>query len=270
MFDYSELRQVTSRDNPLVKQYIKLRDQKKYRIELGLFVLEGARLISDAVSEGLRIEYAFVTEQAANKYPETAAGLMKASIIGTYLIPESLGDVLSATQGSQGLYCCAHTLDKITAADKMNTVGKYLVLDNLQDPGNIGTIIRAADAVGIDGIFLCGCCDIYNPKTVRSTMGSMFRVPLVDDMDYESVISLLHACGIMTFASVVDADARDIRRVSFAGGSAVVIGNEGNGLTERDASLCNQKITIKMKGNINSLNAASAASIILWEMTDEE
>lgn len=140
----------------------------------------------------------------------------------------------------------------------------------MQDPGNIGTIIRAADAVGIDRVYLCSCCDIYNPKTVRSAMGSMFRVKLTDNDNYADVISSLKDAGVTTYASVIDSSAQSLRDTVFDRRSAVVIGNEGNGLSEEDADACDKKITIKMKGNINSLNAASAASIMLWEMTRTE
>ncbi len=262
--------EITSRENPLIKQYIKLRDHKKHRSELKMFVLEGKRLVMDAVSEGAELELGFVTREAQKKYPDEVNLLRQALKKDLYLITDELGDVLSDTKGSQGIYCCARALDKIPAVDKINTGGKFLVLNSLQDPGNIGTIIRAADAVGINGVYLCSCCDIYNPKVVRSTMGSLFRVPFCDSAKYSSVIALLRASGIATYASVVDKDAQSVKDVTFDGGAAIVIGNEGRGLAREDADLCDKKITIKMNGNINSLNAASAASILLWEMTRRE
>ena len=272
MTDALYLKDISSRENPLVKRYAKLRDYKKYRSELGMFVIEGARLCADAAAEGMELEYGFITHRAAEKYPDTADALHKALGDRLYFIPEELAQVLSDTKGSQGIYCCVkiRTLDKIISADKINDGGKYLVLNNLQDPGNIGTIIRAADAVGIDRVYLCSCCDIYNPKTVRSAMGSMFRVKLTDNDNYADVISSLKDAGVTTYASVIDSSAQSLRDTVFDRRSAVVIGNEGNGLSEEDADACDKKITIKMKGNINSLNAASAASIMLWEMTRTE
>lgn len=182
---------ITSKDNPLVKQYIKLRDFKKHRAEEKKFVLEGARIISDAAEEGIKIDFGFITDLALEKYPEAAEQLYNACKGRIYGVSPEIASRLSDTKGGQGIFCCAFALDKILTADTINNGGKYLVLNNLQDPGNVGTIMRSCDAVGADGVFLCGCCDIYNPKTVRSTMGSMFRLKWSDGESYENVISAL-------------------------------------------------------------------------------
>lgn len=268
MNDFSVLPIITARDNSLIKQYIKLRDMKKVRKELGMFVIEGARLVLDAAAEGIIIEAGFLTEEAARKYPEAAAELVRTASKKVYMISDAVSDRLSDTGTSQGIYCLAHTLDKILTADKINKYGRYLILNNLQDPGNVGTIIRVADAVGLDGVYLCGCCDIYNPKTVRSTMGSMFRVPISDELNYQDAVKSLSEAGVTTYASVIDKDALDVRGAGLGKGCAVVIGNEGNGLTHEESDICDKRITIRMQGNINSLNAASAACILLWEMSE--
>lgn len=260
------MNKITSRENPLIKDYIKLRDIRKYRTEEEMFPLEGARLIEDALNEGVKLRYAFFTPEAEVKHPGVVSALIAALGEEAYEIPSGLVQKLCDTKASQGLFAAAKVLDKILTADKIKDGGKFLILDQLQDPGNVGTIIRAADAVGISGVFLCGCCDVYNPKVVRSTMGSLFRVPVSQDMEYREVISAMNESGIATYASVVDSSARSLAEVSFEKDAAVVIGNEGNGLSPEDAALCKERITIKMKGNINSLNAATAAGIILWEM----
>ncbi len=258
---------ISSRDNPLIKQYIKLREQKKQRTADNRFVLEGARIISDAINEGVNIDFAFYTEDSVLRYPDTVERLVSACGDRAYIITRDLAQRLSDTKGSQEIFCCAFALDKILSFDKINNGGKYLVLNNLQDPGNVGTILRTADAVGVDGVFLCGCCDIYNPKTVRSTMGSLFRVPWCCDYSYPSVIDKLRECSVKTYASVIDKLAVDLKGHEFPKNCALVIGNEGKGLSEAEAALCDERITIKMNGNIDSLNAAMAAGIFLWEMT---
>lgn len=258
---------ISSRENPLIKSYIKLKDQKKYRTEQKRFVLEGARLITDAVNEGVKIDFGFITDLAEEKYPEAAEKMISACPQRVFRIAPDIADRLGDTKANQGIFCCAFALDKSLSFDKIKNGGKYLVLNNLQDPGNVGTILRVSDAVGIDGVFLCGCCDIYNPKTVRSTMGSMFRVPFCTDQDYTNLISMLKTASVKTYASVIDKDAASVRDLKFEQNCAVVIGNEGSGLDEAQAMLCDERITIKMSGNINSLNAATAAGIILWEMT---
>lgn len=259
---------LSSKENPLIKQYIKLRDLKKARSEQGLFVLEGSRIVADAVKENVTIEAAFVTEEAINKYSDTASLLADRIGDRLYTVTPDIAARLSDTKGSQGVFAIAKRLDKTLDSAKINNGGKFLILNCVQDPGNVGTILRVADAVGIDGVFLCGnSCDIYNPKIVRSTMGSLFRLAVCDELSYFETISVLKENSIKTYASVIDTDAESVRGFNFPKNCAVVIGNEGNGLTREEALMCDDRITIKMSGNINSLNAAMAAGIILWEMT---
>lgn len=131
-------------------------------------------------------------------------------------------------------------------------------------------IIRTADALGIDGIIASECCDLYNPKVIRSTMGSIFRMKIFTEPDTDIIFSELSGKNIKSFASVTDSDALNINSVNFNGGCAVFIGNEGNGLPEEVSEKCTEKITIPMHGTINSLNAAMAAGIIMWELKRNE
>lgn len=259
---------ITSKDNPGIKLYIKLRDQKKARTENGMFVLEGARIIADAVKENVKLECAYITDEAREKYGDTVALLEEVLGDKVYDVSRDIAAKLSDTKGSQGVFAVAARLDKTIDISKIENGGKFLVLNSVQDPGNVGTILRVADAVGVDGVFLCGnSCDMYNPKIVRSTMGSLFRLAVRDDLPYSETVSWLRDNGILTLASVIDTDANSVREFDFPENCAVVIGNEGNGLSRDEALLCDDRITIRMNGNINSLNAAMAAGIILWEMT---
>ena len=261
--------EILSRDNPKVKLYCKLRDKRSARDNEGLFVLEGARIIADAIKESIPLKSAFYTHDAAVKHPETVSALCDILGENAFLVSEEVSEKLGDTAAPQGIFAVSARLDKTPPLDKIES-GKFLILDNLQDPGNIGTILRAADAVGISGVYLCGGCDIYNPKLVRSTMGSLFRVPVCDKLSYADVIALFKNSSVKTYAAVVDKDAESLRGFAFPDSCAVVIGNEGNGLTKEDADLCDGKITIKMSGSIESLNAASAATIFLWELMKGE
>lgn len=258
--------QILSRDNPRIKLYVRLRDKKSARESEGLFVLEGARIISDALKENIPLKSAFYTASARERYPEAVEKLRICLGDDALEISDDVSAKLGDTVAPQGIYAIASRLDKTPPLDKIVYGGKYLVLNSLQDPGNVGTILRAADAVGISGVYLCNSCDIYNPKLVRSTMGSLFRVPVTDQLSYVEVISLMRSSGIPAYASVVDKDAKSLREFIFPKSCAVVIGNEGNGLSKEDAELCDDRITIKMSGTIESLNAASAATIFLWEL----
>lgn len=259
---------ITSRDNRKISEYIRLRDKASERESEGLFTLEGARLVMDALKENAALTDAFYTDQAAEKYPEVINRLKENLSDHAHKITPEISKKLCDTVNPQGVYAVAQRLDKFQESCKIVDGGKYLVLNGLQDPGNVGTILRCADAVGIDGVYVCGCCDIYSPKTVRSTMGSLFRLK-IEKADYFPLIENLRSKGVAVYASVVSKDADILGDFDFPATSAVVIGNEGNGLNNDEINACARRLTIKMKGTIESLNAASAASIILWELTRE-
>lgn len=259
---------IISKDNSNVKLYQKLVTSKKARDEHNMFTLEGVRLIYEAITENLELHCVFVAESVSEKYGE-ALNLLEEKNMSSkiFYISDEISKKLSDTINPQGIYAICKKLDKLFSADTIINNGKYIILNNLQDPGNIGTIIRTADAVGIDGIVLTdNCCDIYNPKVIRSTMGSIFRMNLWNICETEQVINIFKNKNIMTFAAVIDTDAVSLTKCDFSGGTAVIIGNEGNGLPKQISNLCDIKLTIKMNGNINSLNAAMASGIIMWEM----
>lgn len=265
---------IVSRDNPKIKLYLKLAGSKKARQEAGLFVLEGARLCSDAISEWqsgrLEIHAAFASLSALEKYGDYIDARLfedeKSDVFFT--VDEKLCQKISDTKASQGVYIIARMSNNILSEDCIKSNGKYLILNNLQDPGNLGTLLRTADAVGVDGVILSNnCCDLYNPKTLRSAMGSIFRIKTYIHNDFAQVVDVFRSCGVKTWASVVDKDAVSLVNADLSCGSAVVVGNEGNGLAKEQAMLCDERVTIKMQGNINSLNAAMAGAIMLWEMT---
>lgn len=256
---------LTSRENGYIKEYKKLLINKKYRKNEKKYVLEGIRLIEDAAKENSVIDCVLITEKAMTKYGESL-DLLSSKVKKKIYISDELGEYLSDTEGTQGVFAICNILDKTDLSSKIYIGGRYIILDKLQDPGNVGTIIRTADAIGIDAVILCESCDIYSPKVVRSTMGSMFRIPLYDNFKTEQVLTLMREKNVKSYAAVIDDDADNLAEVDFKNGGVVVIGNEGNGLNEKTESLCDRKVTIKMHGNINSLNAAMAAGIIMWEM----
>lgn len=257
---------IKSKDNPHIKLYIKLAGSKKERNNYGMYVLEGYRLVSDALHEDSKIVHLFLTESAYEKYESelSQADLREVNLI---VISNELGIRISSTEKTQGVFaiCMAKTKKNFENAAKSD--GKYIVLHQLQDPGNVGMIIRTADAVGIDGIIMSESCELYNPKVVRSTMGSLFRVPIFPDENIQNILDTMKKNEITTYAAVIDADAQSLSDQIFDSGSAVLIGNEGNGLPDDIVSVCDKRVTIRMKGHLNSLNAAMATGIFMWEMT---
>lgn len=254
---------ITSKDNPVIKLYQKLSSSKKERLEYGLFVLEGLRIVEDALSEESGITHLLLTEQAYDKFGNA---VLQADLrdTKTFVISNELGKRIASTDTTQGVFAICRI--PVRRSITFRSGGRYVVLFGLQDPGNVGMIIRTADALGIDGIILSGSCDLYSPKVIRSTMGSVFRINIMIENDAERLFGLLDDNNVVTSAAVIDTDAESINSCGFAGTQAVFIGNEGNGLPRETAMRCSRRVTIPMHGNINSLNAAMAAGILMWEL----
>ncbi len=252
---------VTSKDNKQLKHCTKLVSSKKARREEGLFVAEGQRLCEDAVRSGLCPVQTFILEDMVEK----CSSIIEASQ-QVFLITEELSAKISDTQTPQGVFCIFEALDNGDSVDTMKWQ-RVLLLSSLQDPGNLGTIIRSAEAFGIDGLILSADCpDLTAPKVIRSTMGGVFRMPIkvVDNMEAE--ISRLREDGFAVYATALSDKSLDITGLDLSGKVAAVIGNEGNGLTQQVIDACTAPVIIPMAGKAESLNAAIAASIVIWEM----
>lgn len=254
---------VTSKDNINIKNTIKLKKSSKFRRETSSFIAEGVRVCMDAYFSNAQIDTFFSTEIARDKYADE---FEKLSSIAqkTIIVTPAIFSLISDTQTPQGFLCIIKILDKNGEFDTIKNSSKFLALDNVQDPNNLGTILRTAEAFGISGVILSeDCCDIYSPKVVRGSMGAVFRLPF---LKCASVCEFLDKHPeLNSFAAVVD-DAEKITEVDFCSPCVTVIGNEGNGLKSETIAMCNKRITIPMNGKAESLNASVAASIIMWEM----
>ena len=255
---------LTSKDNAQIKHTVKLKKSAKYRKQTGCFIAEGLRVCMDALRSGEAIELLFVTEAAMQKNRESFDRLRDAADKAYQVSPE-LFALMSDTQTPQGFLCVIKALDKSADFDKIENGGKFLALDNVQDPNNLGTILRSAEAFGVSGVVLSSdCCDVYNPKVVRGSMGAVFRLPLLTTDDLSAW--LLSFPQLQTYAAVVDASAEPVTQIHFQEPCAVVVGNEGNGIRPAVAAACRRQITIPMNGRAESLNASVAAAILIWEM----
>lgn len=256
---------ITSKDNELIKEAAKLIQSSKYRREKGLFAAEGVRLCADGVLSGSEAEYFLYTENAAKKYPAEFE-LISASSKKSFAVSESVFRKISDTTNPQGFFCVFVVLDKSHKLDKINTQGRYAALENIQDPSNLGTILRTAEALGVDGIILSAdCCDVYSPKVIRGSMGAVFRVPVRIEENFTGFIRDLSENGIITYASTPH-EAEDINGVDFSNGGVMLIGNEGNGLRAETIAACTKCVRINMKGRAESLNAAAAAAILMYKL----
>ena len=255
---------ITSRDNPRVKRLVKLQSSARFRRQNGVFAAEGLRVCRDAMLSKAVIETVYVTQTALKKYADKLNALMEYSG-ETVVLSDAVFSHVCDTKNPQGVLCEIKTLDKTLQSVKIKNGGKFLALDNVQDPNNLGTILRSAEAFGVSGVILSeDCCDIYNPKVVRGSMGAVFRVPFIVCTSIADFLG--EYSNLSSYAAVVDKDAEKITDISFEDSCVVVIGNEGNGLKEETISACQKKITIPMNGNAESLNASAAATVIIWEM----
>ena len=250
------MKKICSKDNRIFKLCRQL-SNKKYRSKLGLYLIEGENLIEEALKNGCEIENLLISENYKGNF--------KTPDEKVFLLDESLFSQLAQTETSQGIMAVVKT-PRFSPDDFYNMEGgNFVILDRLQDPGNIGTIIRTADAAGYDLVIaMKGTADIFSPKVVRAATGSLFRMPVVF-MDSDSeLVEFTRAAGKKLVATCFDTDRyyfdEDLRK-----DIALVIGNEGNGISQNLIDSSELKIKIPMHGNIESLNASVAAAILMYE-----
>ncbi len=262
--------EITSRENRWIKEYRKLSADAKHRRESRQFVLEGARLCGDAAQSDVVIKAVLFTSRAAQQYAETVAAVC-AVAAQVFEIGEALASYLSDTESPQGIFCIATLPERASLVpEQLLPQGRYAALECVQDPANLGTIIRAAEAFGFEGLILSGgCCDPYSPKVLRGSMGGVFRLPLFFVPSLGPLLADLNGLGFTTAACIVGEDAVAIQQASLGAGTVCVIGNEGNGLLPQTQAACTARITIPMMGRAESLNASVAAGIVFWEMVRE-
>ena len=254
------MEKITSKNNDIVKDTKKLITSSKARVQNRAFVLEGARLCFDVLNSVYSVKTVFVTEKLFEKYPLEISALIDRAE-KAYMISDEVSKKLSDTENPQGVFAVCNMKDENTLLKSE----KIIALDNVQDPSNVGAIIRTSEALGIEDIIAYNCCDIYNSKVLRASMGSVLRenIYLCDNLE-ETLKSLKGE--YMIYSSVPSNSAKRITEIDFSKPSVCVIGNEANGVEENIKELSDKLITIPMFGNAESLNASAAASIIMWEM----
>lgn len=254
------MEKITSKTNDIIKDTKKLITSSKARAQSAAFVLEGARLCFDVLNSVYGIKTLLVTEKLFEKYPLEISAMIDKSE-SSFFISEEVSKKLSDTENPQGIFAVCEMIKN----DERISGAKLVALDNVQDPSNVGAIIRTAEALGIDGIIAYNCCDIYNPKTLRASMGSVLREKIYVTDNLEKTLGELSK-EYKLYSTVPDRNAKKITEVDFSAPSICVIGNEANGVEENIKNLSDNLITIPMLGNAESLNASAAASIVMWEM----
>lgn len=248
---------IESRANSLVKHLRKLGASRSYRREKQEFLCDGPKLLEEAYRAGAEIHDILVDAAAWENLLKRLPWLENEKVS---LSAPGVLDSASAVETPQGvLFSCG--IPKREAGKK----GRLLLLDHLQDTGNMGTIIRSADAFGIDAVIAEDSADFWNPKTVRAAMGALFRVP-VFQAQLTDTIAECRKADIPVYAAILNRDARSPDKLNLSR-SAVIIGNEGSGVRKEIADCADGAVFIPMPGDAESLNAAVAASILMWEMT---
>lgn len=284
----SERETVTSRQNKAVVLVSKL-DEKKYRDAEGMFRFDGIKLFSEACFCGLENQLVFIKESSADKIIARLYELgiedLEAHTKRCIYINDEIFNKISSEKSPEGIICASNYIDKFHKIIKINKRGifydgenepqiyrgeKLIMLESIRDPGNLGTIIRGAYALGIDRILLSGdCADIYNSKTVRAAMGSLFRMKidrLHRDCALSDAINALRSSGRRVFATALDKNALPFENVDLRSDDVVVIGNEGHGISPESINACDRSVYIPMTEGAESLNAAMAATVFIWEL----
>ena len=249
---------ITSTSNSQVKQVAALQTKAKARREQGLFVVEGLRLTGEVPAD--RLDRLYVTEAFLEEHPEAVEGLSYETVT------EQVLRAMSDTQNPQGILGVVRQQEySIGEMCRGKKAPLLLILENIQDPGNLGTMMRTAEAAGVDGVIMSrDTVDIYNPKVVRSTMGAIFRLPFAYVESLSEVMAQCEELRITTYAAHLGGK-NSYDREDYTGGTAFLIGNEGNGLTEALAGAADILVKIPMAGKAESLNAAVAAAVLVYE-----
>ena len=282
---------ITSTSNPKIKELKQLQKKAKLRQEKGLFIAEGLRMVGETPKE--RVFAAYVAEHFEKEHADWLARWD----VPYETVVDSIFDSVCDTKTPQGILCLVKrqewTMDELLAGKSEScgqedcgqkdcgsveghgqeeSCGKkrrapfFLLIENLQDPGNLGTIFRTGEAAGVSGIIMNReTVDIYNPKTVRSTMGAIYRVPFLYTDSLERAIEQLKTAGIRIYAAHLKGET-NYSDFSYEKGTAFLIGNEGNGLSEQIVALADAYLKIPMEGQAESLNAAVAAAVLMYEV----
>lgn len=238
----------SSKQNPLIKEIASLKD-KKHRNALGLYIAEGVKMVNEAIENGIEIKYVVTTE--------TALPLIKPTSVETLVVTDSILEYLSEEMTPQG----ALAVIKIPNQEDKTPNGNAIILDGVSNPGNVGTIIRTANAFGYKDIYLINCADAYSGKTVRSSMSGIYFVNLYKTT-YSEIKSVLNGYKII----VADMSGESLDEFKVDGNFAIVVGNEGNGISKEMFEMADKVVKIPMDEHAESLNVAVASSIMMYKL----
>ena len=255
---------IQSKDNKTIKHIISLQ-QRKYRQKFGEYTVEGIRAVTDIGKKDCLRSILIRESKRSELEPLVEKGLTVSSV---YIVQDPIFDKIEHSVNGQGILGiakkCVNDLHSFIVED-----GLYVALDGVQDPGNLGTIIRTAVAAGAKGIFLLkGTVDPYNEKCVRSTMSALSNIPIFEDVTLSEFYDFIKDNTIKTYVTSLE-NAKPYHTISYAKRTMIILGNEGNGVSREIIEMCDQAITIPMYGDIESLNVSIAAALCMYKVREQ-
>ncbi len=250
---------ITAAGNSRIKNLVKLNQKAKERKEQNVFVVEGIKMFLEAPIE--RIREVYISESLFLK----GSCAQKLEQCKVEVVSDDVFLKITDTVTPQGVLCVIEQFHYSLPSLLTKENPLLLILEDIQDPGNLGTILRTAEGAGVDGVIMSReTVDLYNPKTIRATMGSIYRVPFIYTDCIQELISNLRAHGVLTYAAQLQ-ESSDYDKLDYKKGTAFLIGNEGNGLKSETVQAADAYLRVPMAGKVESLNAAVAASILIYE-----
>ena len=272
---------ISSRQNPQILRTVRLQD-RKHRQREGLFCFDGIKLCKEALMSGIEIEKIYLRtsgmERVMIRMEEELPGMEVSRHPALVQLDDAVFEKISAEKSPEGVICVAKYIDKchkIVTINNIEDFGGYpvteeervMLLESVRDPGNLGTIIRGASAFGVDRLIISeDCADLYNAKTVRASMGTVFRQHIDRVENMPCAIRALRQSGRRIYAAALDSSALRLGEASLNSRDGIVIGNEGHGLSAETIDACSRCLFIPMAEGTESLNAAMAATVCMWEM----
>jgi TrmH family RNA methyltransferase len=270
---------INSSNNEKIKHVSKILRYSKYRKLYGQFVIEGFRLLKEAVRCGIKIADVFCCESERDKCLDTVNFIRENTSEPApkiFIVSEKVLKKISSMPAPQPIVCLCNSGKNEKVFDESRLLpssdvfksDKIVILENIQNPKNLGAVLRVCDAFGVKSVIMAGSfCDIYAPDLIRGSMGSIFRLDIITISNIFSFIENLKLNKFKVLASAVSGDARRIQDIDFGNKTALVIGNEGTGVTREVMDMCDERVVIPMAGKAESLNVAAASAIMVWEIT---
>lgn len=258
-----EYHQITSCTNPLIKKTCGLR-QTKRRVGENAFVFEGNKLFNEACAWQVKLNYIFFTEHWLSRNQNEQKKNWESCSAEKILVSESVMEKLSGQKHGEGIFCCG--IKEKNSIESISGLRSLIIMENVQDPGNVGTIIRTADAAGFEGVITTeGTADVYGEKVLRASMGSVFHLPIFQHMMISQLSFSVKENGFSMIGSALEGSENGLKTIRTLSKPALIVGNESKGMSTHLKKECDFLVRLPMTGKAESLNVAVAAGLLMYQ-----